>query len=64
MCLPSLLKNSSKITILVTPEERHERAKVDKPEFTVKLKDTELAENTYLRFMVKVRGDPNPDVIL
>jgi hypothetical protein len=48
----------------VTPEERIERAQTDKPEFTVKLKDTELAENTYLRFMVKVRGDPSPDVIL
>ncbi|XP_064214163.1 obscurin isoform X6 [Tribolium castaneum] len=49
--------------IELTPEERLERAKTDKPEFVVKLKDTELAENTYLRFMVKVRGDPNPDVI-
>ncbi|XP_068917953.1 obscurin isoform X7 [Tenebrio molitor] len=47
----------------MTPEERIERAQTDKPEFTVKLKDTELAENTYLRFMVKVRGDPSPDVI-
>ncbi|XP_068917949.1 obscurin isoform X4 [Tenebrio molitor] len=49
--------------IELTPEERIERAQTDKPEFTVKLKDTELAENTYLRFMVKVRGDPSPDVI-
>ncbi|XP_044269472.1 obscurin isoform X2 [Tribolium madens] len=49
--------------IELTSEERLERAKTDKPEFVVKLKNTELAENTYLRFMVKVRGDPNPDVI-
>ncbi|XP_054277501.1 obscurin-like isoform X3 [Macrosteles quadrilineatus] len=32
------------------------------PEFTISLHDTELLENTYLRFMVKVRGDPKPDV--
>lgn len=48
----------------VTADERLERAESDKPEFIVKLKDTELAENTCLRFMVKVRGDPSPDVLL
>ncbi|XP_075215545.1 obscurin isoform X4 [Lycorma delicatula] len=32
------------------------------PFFIVHLKDTELLENTYLRFMIKVKGAPNPDV--
>lgn len=48
----------------MSAEERTEQAEANKPEFVVKLKDTEQAENTYLRFMVKVRGDPNPEVIL
>lgn len=48
----------------MTADEKLARAETDKPEFLVKLKDTELAENTYLRFMVKVRGEPMPDVIL
>ncbi|CAB0012839.1 unnamed protein product [Nesidiocoris tenuis] len=34
----------------------------NKPHFTVRLKDTELMEHTFLRFMVKVRGDPNPEI--
>ncbi|XP_063930937.1 obscurin isoform X4 [Zophobas morio] len=49
--------------IELTADEKLARAETDKPEFLVKLKDTELAENTYLRFMVKVRGEPMPDVI-
>uniref|UniRef100_A0A0A9VUL5 Muscle M-line assembly protein unc-89 n=1 Tax=Lygus hesperus TaxID=30085 RepID=A0A0A9VUL5_LYGHE len=32
------------------------------PQFIVTLTDTELMENTYLRYMVKVKGDPNPEV--
>ncbi|KAG5881050.1 hypothetical protein JTB14_033964 [Gonioctena quinquepunctata] len=46
----------------LTTEERASRATTDKPEFLVSMKDAELLEDTYLRFMVKVAGEPNPDV--
>ncbi|XP_052132281.1 trichohyalin-like, partial [Frankliniella occidentalis] len=46
----------------LTDEERKQRAEANHPVFLVKLKDTELLENTYLRFMVKVKGNPNPTV--
>ncbi|CAH0694872.1 unnamed protein product [Spodoptera exigua] len=46
----------------LTAEERRERNALKAPYFLVALKDTEIMENTYLRFMVKVKGDPNPDV--
>ncbi|KAL4713897.1 hypothetical protein ACJJTC_015551 [Scirpophaga incertulas] len=46
----------------LTSEERRERNALNAPYFLVALKDTEILENTYLRFMVKVKGDPNPEV--
>ncbi|KAI8437957.1 hypothetical protein MSG28_010622 [Choristoneura fumiferana] len=46
----------------LTAEERRERNALNAPYFLVALKDTEIMENTYLRFMVKVKGDPNPEV--
>ncbi|XP_020711856.2 obscurin isoform X2 [Athalia rosae] len=46
----------------LTAEERKARAEANAPIFLVRLKDTELLENTYLRFMIKVKGDPNPDL--
>ncbi|XP_026738493.1 obscurin isoform X2 [Trichoplusia ni] len=46
----------------LTPEERKERNALKAPYFLVALKDTEIMENTYLRFMVNIKGDPNPDV--
>ncbi|XP_063549021.1 obscurin isoform X4 [Cydia strobilella] len=46
----------------LTNEERRERNALNAPYFIVALKDTEIMENTYLRFMVKVKGDPNPEV--
>ncbi|KAL3285163.1 hypothetical protein HHI36_019282 [Cryptolaemus montrouzieri] len=46
----------------LTPEERADRLANDHPQFLVALKDTELLENTYLRFMVKVTGEPNPEI--
>ncbi|XP_051165305.1 obscurin isoform X5 [Leptopilina boulardi] len=46
----------------LTPEERKARLDGNKPDFLVRLKDTELLENTYLRFMIKVKGDPNPEL--
>ncbi|VEN40598.1 unnamed protein product [Callosobruchus maculatus] len=48
--------------LVVHKQERAERAKTDKPEFLVSMKDAELLEDTYLRFMVKVVGEPNPEV--
>ncbi|XP_060519331.1 obscurin isoform X9 [Cylas formicarius] len=46
----------------LSTEERLEKSKTDKPEFLVSMKDAELLEGTYLRFMVKVVGEPNPDI--
>ncbi|XP_075991763.1 obscurin isoform X5 [Anticarsia gemmatalis] len=50
------------VVVELTPEERKERNALKAPYFLVALKDTEILENTYLRFMVKVKGDPNPEV--
>ncbi|XP_023017381.2 obscurin isoform X4 [Leptinotarsa decemlineata] len=46
----------------LTTEERTTRASTDKPEFLVSMKNAELLEDTYLRFMVKIAGEPNPEV--
>ncbi|CAG9132454.1 unnamed protein product [Plutella xylostella] len=46
----------------LTAEERRQKNALNMPYFLVALTDTEILENTYLRFMVKVKGDPNPDV--
>ncbi|XP_023945007.2 obscurin isoform X5 [Bicyclus anynana] len=46
----------------LTPEERKRKTALNAPYFLVALKDTEILLNTYLRFMVKVKGDPNPEV--
>ncbi|XP_038208122.1 obscurin isoform X5 [Zerene cesonia] len=46
----------------LTPEERKQKNAQNAPYFLVALKDTEILLNTYLRFMVKVKGTPNPDV--
>lgn len=49
---------------LVSEEEKKRRAEANAPYFEVRLKDTELLENTYLRFMIKVKGTPNPKLTL
>nr|XP_037866817.1 obscurin isoform X8 [Bombyx mori] len=46
----------------LTPEERKQRNALNAPYFLVALKDTEIMENTYLRFMIRVKGNPNPEV--
>ncbi|XP_069669104.1 obscurin isoform X4 [Periplaneta americana] len=46
----------------LSDEEKKRRAEANAPLFIVKLKDTELLENTYLRFMIKVKGQPNPNL--
>ncbi|CAH1967604.1 unnamed protein product [Acanthoscelides obtectus] len=59
---PHFIKTIRGTSIELSSEERAERAKTDKPEFLVSMKDAELLEDTYLRFMVKVVGEPNPEV--
>ncbi|XP_076264326.1 obscurin isoform X27 [Rhynchophorus ferrugineus] len=59
---PQFIKTIRGTSIELTTEEREERAKSDHPEFLVSMKDAELLENTYLRFMVKVVGEPNPEI--
>lgn len=34
------------------------------PQFSVELRNTEVIENTFLTFMVKVKGEPKPKVKL
>ncbi|XP_011305282.1 muscle M-line assembly protein unc-89 isoform X2 [Fopius arisanus] len=46
----------------LTADERRAQAEAKAPVFLVQLKNTELLENTYLRFMIKVKGDPNPEL--
>ncbi|KAJ8950645.1 hypothetical protein NQ318_010845 [Aromia moschata] len=46
----------------LTTEEHVDHAVTDKPEFLVSMKDAELLEDTYLRFMVKIAGDPKPEI--
>jgi hypothetical protein len=48
----------------VSAEEKKAKADANSPIFLVRLKDTEILENTYLRFMIKVKGDPNPELKL
>ncbi|XP_013175915.1 PREDICTED: muscle M-line assembly protein unc-89-like isoform X2 [Papilio xuthus] len=59
---PIFTKTIEGQNIELTPEERKERNALNAPYFLVALKDTEILENTYLRFMVRVKGDPNPTV--
>nr|XP_018906228.1 PREDICTED: muscle M-line assembly protein unc-89 isoform X2 [Bemisia tabaci] len=46
----------------LTPEEKKRRLECNNPVFLVRLKDTEVLENTFLRFIIKVRGSPMPSV--
>lgn len=48
----------------VTPEERRQKNALNAPYFVVALKDTEILLNTFLRFMIRVKGNPNPVVKL
>lgn len=51
-------------SIKVTVDQKNELAESNMPHFVVRLKDTEVLENTFLRFMVKVKGEPHPIVKL
>ncbi|XP_061385572.1 obscurin isoform X4 [Danaus plexippus] len=46
----------------LTPEERRQKNALNAPYFVVALKDTEILLNTFLRFMIRVKGNPNPVV--
>ncbi|XP_058062873.1 obscurin [Anopheles bellator] len=46
----------------LTSEQRKALSQSNSPVFSVQLKDTEVIEKTYLTFMVKVKGDPDPKV--
>ncbi|XP_050680436.1 obscurin isoform X3 [Leptidea sinapis] len=59
---PMFTKTLEGQNIELTPEERKQRNALNAPYFLVALKDTEILLNTYLRFMVKVKGEPNPNV--
>lgn len=50
------------LLITVSDEKRKELAETNAPYFEIKLKDTEVIENTFLTFMVKVKGEPTPKV--
>lgn len=47
-----------------TEEEKKSYAEQNTPYFAVRLKDTEIMEHTFLRFMVKVIGEPRPKIEL
>lgn len=47
-----------------TPEEKKAIAEQNTPHFIVQLNDTEVMENTFLRFMLKVNGEPRPKLEL
>lgn len=45
-------------------EEKKSFAEQNTPYFAIRLTDTEVMENTFLRFMVKVIGEPRPKIQL
>jgi len=48
----------------VTQEEKDKRADEKGAQIMVRFKDTEVLEETYLRFLIKVKGDPPPVIKL
>ena len=48
----------------MSKEERQKKAEQNSPHFIVKLKDTELLEDTTVCFMIIARGDPAPKLKL
>lgn len=49
---------------LETAEEKKSYAQQNTPFFAVRLRDAEIMENTFLRFMVKIIGEPTPKIQL
>lgn len=52
------------VAILVSEEEKKSYAERNTPYFAIRLTDTEIMDKTYLRFMVKVIGEPRPQIQL
>lgn len=48
----------------MSEEERKALEATNAPFFLIRLKDTEIMKNTFLRFMVKVQGEPSPKIKL
>lgn len=59
-----ILTRSSHFAPPVSEEKKRELAEANGPHFSIRLKDTEVLERTFLRFMVKVKGDPQPKIKL
>lgn len=47
-----------------TAEELKAIAEQNTPHFIIRLNDTEVMERTFLRFMIKVNGEPRPKIQL
>lgn len=47
-----------------TAEELKAIAEQNTPHFIIRLHDTEVMESTFLRFMLKVNGEPRPKIQL
>lgn len=45
-------------------EDMKSYAEQNTPHFIIRLTDTEIMEKTYLRFMIKVIGEPRPKIQL
>lgn len=56
--------SASLVVQVLTPDEREKMAQKKCPVFLVVFHDTELIEGTSVRFMIKVKGDPIPNVEL
>lgn len=51
-------------TFSESEEEKKSLIEQNTPYFAIRLTDTEVMENTFLRFMVKVLGEPRPKIQL
>lgn len=51
-------------TFSESEEEKKSLVEQNTPYFAIRLTDTEVMENTYLRFMIKVLGEPRPKIQL
>ncbi|KAL1110551.1 hypothetical protein AAG570_008079, partial [Ranatra chinensis] len=60
--IPSGDVTSCTANLVVQAQEKQAKAAANAPVFLVRLKDTELLLETYLRFLIKVKGEPNPIV--
>lgn len=64
MCNELLLFTVHFVAISESEEEKMSYAEQNTPYFVIRLTDTEIMEKTFLRFMVKVIGEPRPKIQL